>query len=138
MLPWDSDRRCWANSSESNEWHQRTDLMVFSNGKDFCIRGTYIFRQSIYPEPAMAQNRYSSPTIPSDDDTESIDYPEPVLGSDQGSQVNSSTESESPWWLPENQAGLQSGERLWEDEDNEEVALDQEGEIKYHEQITKH
>lgn len=80
----------------------------------------------------MAQNRYSSPTIPSDD---YIDYPEPVLASDQGSQVDSSTESETPWWLPENQAGLPSGERLWEDE---EVALDNEGEDKYHEQITKH
>jgi hypothetical protein len=86
----------------------------------------------------MAQNRYSSPTISSDDYTESSDYSEPILASDEGTHVDNSTESESPWWLPENQAGLQSGERLWEDEDDEEVALDNEGEIKYHEPITKH
>jgi hypothetical protein len=107
--------------------------MVFSNGKDFRIRGTYIFRQSIYPEPTMAQNRYSSPTIASDDYTESSEYPAPILASDQGTDVDNSTESE--WWGPENQAGLQSGERFWEDE---EVGLDNEGEIKHHEPITKH
>ena len=90
----------------------------------------------------MAQNRYSSPTIPSDDYTESIDYPEPVLASDEGADVgnstDSATESESPWWLPENQEGLQSGEEFWKDNEDEEVALDNEGEINHHEPITKH
>jgi hypothetical protein len=107
--------------------------MVFNNGNNFGIKWAYIFWQSMYPEPTMVQNRYSSPIIISDEDTDS------------------SIESESPWWGPENQLGLEPGVQFgfrrddeevglepgsWRDDD--EVALDEKGEIKHHGAIAKY
>lgn len=74
----------------------------------------------------MIQNRHSSPIIPfiSDED------------------MQSSTESDSSWWGPENQLGLEPGlepgELFGSRRDDEEVALEKRGEIKYHEAIAKY
>jgi len=72
----------------------------------------------MYPEPTMIQNGHSSPIVAfaSDDDT------------------GSRTESDSTYWMPENQLGLQPGERFWDDQ---EVDLDV-GEIRHHEAIAKY
>jgi hypothetical protein len=67
----------------------------------------------------MIHNRYSSPVIASDED------------------VDRSTESEPPWWEPENQLGLESWQQRRFQQDDEVVALD-EGEIKYHEAVAKY
>lgn len=68
----------------------------------------------------MIHQRSSSPIIPfvSDDDIDS-----------------SSTESDSSWMRPENQLGLELGELYGSQWDDEEVALDKKGEIKYYQAI---
>jgi len=68
----------------------------------------------------MKQNRYPSPIIASDEDT------------------GCSSESDSSWWGPENQLGLEPGELFGSRLDDQEVALDEKGEIKHHEAIAKY
>ena len=86
----------------------------------------------------MAQNRYSSP----------------ILASFSNDDTDSSTESDSSWGWPENQLGLELGERFDSRRDDEEVALDDEevalddeeeevalekkGEMIHHEGIAKY
>jgi hypothetical protein len=75
----------------------------------------------------MVQNRYPSPII---------------VISDEDTRTDSSTEADSSWWGPENQLGLQPGEQFGsrrdDEDDDEEVALDKKGEIKYYEAIAKY
>jgi len=86
----------------------------------------------------MVQNRYPSPIIViSDEDTRTDSSTE----SDSDTRTDSSTEADSSWWGPENQLGLQPGEQFGsrrDDEDDDEVALDKKGEIKYYEAIAKY
>jgi hypothetical protein len=89
----------------------------------------------------MIQNRYSSPlpaTIP-DEDTDS------TKNSDSsGDDTDNSTESE--WWHPQNQLGLEQDyqlglepeDRFGFQQDDQVVALDEKGEIKHHEAIEKY
>ena len=67
----------------------------------------------------MVQNRYSSPI--------SASYSDEV--------ADSITELQLSWWWPENQLGLELGERFDSRRDDKEVALDKEGEIKHHKQL---
>jgi len=64
----------------------------------------------------MAQNRYSSPILASS----------PIIASFSNNDMDSSTESDSSWGWPENQLGLELGERFDSRRDDEEVALDDE------------
>jgi hypothetical protein len=74
----------------------------------------------------MAQIRHSSPIIISDDDADSL------------TESDSTIESEPDWWGPENQLGLESGELSRYRQDDDEVTLDERGEIKHNEVIMKY
>jgi hypothetical protein len=85
----------------------------------------------------MAQNRYSSPILASS----------PIIASFSNDDTDSSTESDLSWGWPENQLGLEPGERFDSRRDDEEVALDDEeeevalekkGEMIHHEGIAKY
>jgi hypothetical protein len=91
----------------------------------------------MYPEPTMIRNRnrFSSPiTIISDED----------IFADEDVDANSSTESDSSsekWGWPENQLGLELEDQSYfrrDDQDDEVVALDENGEIEHHEAIPEY
>ena len=75
----------------------------------------------------MAKNRYSSPIIISDEDID-----------DSSTELDSTIESDPDYWGPDNQLGLESRELYRYRQDNSEVALDEKGEVKYHEAIVTH
>jgi len=78
----------------------------------------------MYPEPTMVQNRDSSPVV--------------AFISDEDMDSNTESESESSWFGPQNQLGLETGENYGSRWDDEEEAMDEEGEIKHYEIITKY
>ena len=103
----------------------------------------------MYPEPTMIQNRYTSSIIvvTSDEDNDSFttestyednDVDSYTESDDEDNDVDSCTESDSPSLGPQNQLGLEPGEQFGSRWDDQVVALDEKGDIKYYEAIAKY